>query len=147
MGATIRGVMGSDRESGLNGEIFFEDGKAYRQVTNDEASTALGNGDVVVFNPESTTGAGVLLTTTADNLAVAGVVIDTIPAGMQGRIQVSGEHSAVKVTGAVAVGDGLGTSTTATRAASTTTANALVGVAQEENASGTAAIRALIRAL
>jgi hypothetical protein len=79
------------------------------------ASTALVNGDVVIFDHSSTNQPRVTTTTEENDPAVAGVAIQTITAATHGWIQTWGYHSAVKLDGStvnIAKGDALRTTTT-----------------------------------
>src|SRR5690606_21639561 len=127
--ATIRGTSNSTREPGLNGEIFFEGGKVYRQV---KAGPALEDGDVVVHDLTADDGYTVTTTTTANVLHGAGVITETIDSGNYGRMLVHGIHEAVKLDGSgtnIAAGDAIGTIATAKKGGKTTTANAAIGIA------------------
>lgn len=148
MPAVIRNTQ--SRLSGQAGETFLEKGKQYRVVFNNEASTAMSNGDVVVYDGTLNDGYSVKLTTTANSLGFVGVVVDAIPAQSYGRVLVYGVHDAVKVVttagGATAGTTGIGTSATSGRAADTVTANAGFGVfLQTVAASTTTTAKAFIR--
>lgn len=70
-------------------------------------------GDVVVYKDDDHDGVDISTTTTANNSLVAGVIaVRDCPADTWCTVQTKGYHSAITVTGTVAAGDLLTTSTT-----------------------------------
>lgn len=84
-------------------------------------------------------------TSTDDDEDVIGVFLDTVEDGEQGRVRHTGYVDAVRVTGAVAVGEYLKCSTTSGRADATSTRSAgAFAVALTANASGDGEVAAHI---
>lgn len=96
------------------------------------------NGDVVVFQYDSTYALEVATTTSADSKLVAGIVYPkTMAANSWGTIMVYGYHPAITIGVANSSGDCLGTSTTAEATGVTTAQGACVAVALEATTSST----------
>ena len=96
-------------------------------------------GDVVVWSTASATNMGIEITTTtnANNSLVAGVVVDNdIPAASMGWILTTGYAATVTVTGTVAAGDLLTTSTTGEAARTYTIVDSTGAVAGQGEDSG-----------
>lgn len=107
--------------------IMGSRGGLYKRVRNNRGSAVVA-GDVVIWDTTVLYPA-ITVTTTQDDAKVAGVVVENIPNGESGLIQVTGIFevaSAVKVNGttAIAVGDVLSTFTTAGIAAKATAGKA-----------------------
>ena len=117
------------------------------QVCNTSGTgVTLAAGDVVVWDisTDANFGVDVTTTTTADIAYVAGVIDQTIAYNAYGRMIVYGYCSHVHVAGTVTAGDNIGTSTTAGKGATTTTANVTYATAME---TGTTAIGAIVHCL
>lgn len=115
----------------------------YVRVKNGSAQ-ALVNGDVVVWDSTDDDGISVDVTTSADSKLIAGVIVESIPVGEYGKMQIWGYHSAVKVDGGTTdVADGalVGSGSAAGYAYTTTTLGAVLGVMLEAEATqGTAKV-------
>jgi hypothetical protein len=95
-------------------------------VAQNHSGGALARGDVVVLDKTNSRASllHVTTTTSANDVDVVGMVFEPIADGAVGRVQIWGPTDALKVDGStnVAVGDLLGTFTTAKIAAKSTTA-------------------------
>lgn len=116
------------------------DGKVYRVLKN-VSGGALANGDVVIYIATESTGINATTTTSANDVRVAGVCIDTPANNEYFRCQVEGVHSAVKIIPAgatIAQGAQLGTHTTAKTAnVGTPAVSAVLGLSLATHTSST----------
>lgn len=104
------------------------------------AGSAINAGDVVVVDPSDTSGNTVATTTTADSVRVYGVALNNATTGARVRVAIPPSVVTANVAAAVAVGDRLGTSTTAGVLAATIAAGSGVGVALTAAAAGKATV-------
>lgn len=110
VGAYQQNTIGSNLDPGIGNRTLL-------WVYNAEASTALANGDsVIYYDGTLADGLEVKLCSAGDEKLVAGVAIGAVTAGTFGFIQTHGYHSAIKVTVATTAGDALSTSSTSGKA-------------------------------
>lgn len=104
--------------------------------------------DVVVIDTSGTL--RIKKTTTAADATVVGITYEAIANSATGTVTLPGSISSVNVTGTVAIGDALITSTTSGRARTATTnaeKAAAFGVAMSANASGTGTIKCAVNTM
>lgn len=131
------------------GSQYDSKGTEIRVVKNGEASAALAEGDVVIYDTTAADGVTVIKATTLGVGFAAGVVTEDIVAGSYGRIVVYGVTT-VKVDGGttdVAVGDLLVVASGARAAAGTAESPARVGVALAAHTTGTGTASVFVKTL
>jgi len=114
------------------------------------SGSALNYGETVIWDTADVTGLSVKKNAGADQVAVAGVMAETVASGSFGKVQVSGFHAAVAANGNstnIAPGDQLSTGSVAAKADKVKSAapGGILGVSLDTSTTANDTIAAVIK--
>jgi len=137
-----------DTNSGYGEYILNEEGNMCRRVR--ATGGALNYGETVIYDSGDVDGYDVKSNAGADQVAVAGVMAETVASGSYGLVQIAGTHSAVEANGNstnIAPGDQLSTGSVATKADKVKSAapGGILGISLDTSTTANDTIKILIK--